>query len=142
MSRLIETLSVGRVVGEVVDIFTPSIRLNVIYNSNKQVANGHEFKPSVIISKPRVEIGGDDMRTAYTLVSFCFCLFFSFSFFLFVCLFVFFFFFLFLEDKYNLAIDHVVLQYIFQLLRIANATNTVWTFFFLEDYDRPRCSKS
>ena len=70
MSRLIETLSVGRVVGEVVDIFTPSIRLNVIYNSNKQVANGHEFKPSVIISKPRVEIGGDDMRTAYTLVSF------------------------------------------------------------------------
>ncbi|KAK4571693.1 hypothetical protein RGQ29_030205 [Quercus rubra] len=68
MSRLIETLSVGRVVGEVVDIFTPSIRLNVIYNSNKQVANGHEFKPSVIISKPRVEIGGDDMRTAYTLI--------------------------------------------------------------------------
>lgn len=74
MSRLIEPLcgplSVGRVVGEVVDIFTPSVRLNVIYNSNKQVANGHEFMPSVIISKPRVEIGGDDMRTAYTLVSF------------------------------------------------------------------------
>ena len=103
MSRLIETLSVGRVVGEVVDIFTPSIRLNVIYNSNKQVANGHEFKPSVIISKPRVEIGGDDMRTAYTLVSFFFIL----------------------EDKYNLVINHVVLQYIFQLLRITNATNTV-----------------
>ncbi|XP_075650547.1 CEN-like protein 1 [Castanea sativa] len=72
MSRLIEPLcgplSVGRVVGEVVDIFTPSVRLNVVYNSNKQVANGHEFMPSVIISKPRVEIGGDDMRTAYTLI--------------------------------------------------------------------------
>ncbi|KAK9994447.1 hypothetical protein SO802_024150 [Lithocarpus litseifolius] len=68
MSRPIEPLTVGRVVGEVVDIFTPSIRLNVIYNSTKQVANGHEFRPSVIISKPRVEIGGDDMRTAYTLI--------------------------------------------------------------------------
>lgn len=69
MSRLMEPLIVGRVVGEVVDIFSPSVRMNVIYNSNKQVANGHEFMPSVIISKPRVEIGGDDMRTAYTLVS-------------------------------------------------------------------------
>lgn len=64
-----ETLIVGRVMGEVVDIFTPSLRLNVIYNANKEVANGHELMPSIIISKPRVEIGGDDMRTAYTLVS-------------------------------------------------------------------------
>jgi hypothetical protein len=64
-----EPLSIGIVVGEVVDIFTPSVGMNVVYSSNKQVANGHELMPSVIISKPRVEIGGNDMRTAYTLVS-------------------------------------------------------------------------
>ncbi|KAF5480374.1 hypothetical protein F2P56_001130 [Juglans regia] len=68
MSRFMEPLIVGRVVGEVVDIFTPSLRMNVIYNSTKEVANGHELMPSVIISKPRVEIDGEDMRTAYTLI--------------------------------------------------------------------------
>lgn len=64
-----QPLTVGRVVGEVVDAFTPSVRMTISYNSNKQVANGYEFMPSVIASKPRVEIGGEDMRTAYTLVS-------------------------------------------------------------------------
>ncbi|KAF7813262.1 CEN-like protein 1 [Senna tora] len=67
-SRVIEPLIVGRVIGEVVDIFNPSVRMNVIYNSNIQVANGHELKPHVLLSKPRVEIGGDDMRAAYTLI--------------------------------------------------------------------------
>ncbi|KAJ6869864.1 CEN-like protein 1 [Populus alba x Populus x berolinensis] len=42
--------------------------MTVTYNSNKQVANGYEFMPSVIAYKPRVEIGGEDMRIAYTLV--------------------------------------------------------------------------
>ena len=69
MSRAMEPLTVGRVVGDVVDIFTPSVRMTVTYNSNKQVANGYEFMPSVIVYKPRVEIGGEDMRAAYTLVS-------------------------------------------------------------------------
>lgn len=69
MARTIEPLTVGRVVGDVVDNFAPSVRMNVIYDSNKQVANGHELMPSVIVSKPRVEIGGDDLRTAYTLVT-------------------------------------------------------------------------
>ncbi|KAH8486313.1 hypothetical protein Peur_032800 [Populus x canadensis] len=68
MSRAMEPLTVGRVVGDVVDIFTPSVRMTVTYNSNKQVANGYEFMPSVIAYKPRVEIGGEDMRTAYTLI--------------------------------------------------------------------------
>jgi len=62
-----EPLSVGRVIGEVVDIFSPSVRMNVTY-STKEVANGHELMPSTVMAKPRVEIGGDDMRTAYTLV--------------------------------------------------------------------------
>ncbi|CAK7337246.1 unnamed protein product [Dovyalis caffra] len=68
MSRAIEPLIVGRVVGEVVDIFTPSVKMTVTYNSNKQVANGYEFMPSFVSTRPRVEIGGEDMRTAYTLI--------------------------------------------------------------------------
>ncbi|KAK7314995.1 hypothetical protein VNO77_33527 [Canavalia gladiata] len=67
MSTFMEPLAVGRVIGEVVDIFNPSVRMNVTY-STKQVANGHELMPSTIAAKPRVEIGGDDMRTAYTLI--------------------------------------------------------------------------
>ncbi|KAG6390179.1 hypothetical protein SASPL_151661 [Salvia splendens] len=68
MSRMLDSLSVGRVVGEVVDSFVPCVKLVVTYNSNKQVCNGHELMPSVIVSKPRVDIGGEDMRAAYTLV--------------------------------------------------------------------------
>ncbi|XP_051138234.1 CEN-like protein 1 [Andrographis paniculata] len=62
------TLSVGGVIGEVVDSFVPSVKLRITYNINKQVSNGRELMPAVITAKPRVEIGGDDMRGAYTLV--------------------------------------------------------------------------
>nr|AUQ44110.1 TFL1 [Hydrangea macrophylla] len=68
MSRVMEPLTVGRVVGEVVDPFTPSVRMSVTYNSNKQVSNGYELMPPVIAARPRVEIGGDDLRAAYTLI--------------------------------------------------------------------------
>ncbi|XP_077246444.1 CEN-like protein 1 [Tasmannia lanceolata] len=67
MSRLIEPLVLGRVVGDVLDVFTPSVNLKVTYN-NKQVSNGHELMPSAITVKPRVEVGGDDMRTVFTLI--------------------------------------------------------------------------
>ncbi|XAR71737.1 hypothetical protein NMG60_11018140 [Bertholletia excelsa] len=63
-----DPLTVGRVVGEVVDTFIPSVRMSVIYNSNKQVSNGHELMPSVVASRPRVEIGGEGMRASYTLI--------------------------------------------------------------------------
>lgn len=68
--RDIEPLVVARVIGEVVDNFQPSVKMNVIYynNGSKQVFNGHELMLPVIASKPRVEIGGEDMRSAYTLV--------------------------------------------------------------------------
>ncbi|CAI0546933.1 unnamed protein product [Linum tenue] len=57
-----EPLIVGRVVGEVVEMFNPSVRMSVTYNSNKQVSNGHELMPAVVASRPRVDIGGDDLR--------------------------------------------------------------------------------
>ncbi|XP_051142530.1 CEN-like protein 1 [Andrographis paniculata] len=68
MSRHVEPLSVGRVIGEVVDNFIPSVKLSVTYNTNKQVSNGHELMPGLVAFKPRVDIGGEDMRAAYTLV--------------------------------------------------------------------------
>ncbi|KAL8160207.1 hypothetical protein V2J09_001744 [Rumex salicifolius] len=66
--QMIEPLIMGRVVGEVVDVFTPSVKISVTYNSNKQVSNGHEIMPSVLTSRPRVDVGGEDMRSAYTLI--------------------------------------------------------------------------
>ncbi|XP_022984743.1 CEN-like protein 1 [Cucurbita maxima] len=69
MSRgVIEPLIVGRVVGDVVDLFSPNVKMSVVYNSTKQVANGHELPPCFVSSKPRVEVGGDDMRSAFTLI--------------------------------------------------------------------------
>ncbi|ERM98903.1 hypothetical protein AMTRI_Chr11g153120 [Amborella trichopoda] len=68
MARQIEPLVVGRVIGDVINSFFPSIKMNVTYNSNKQVCNGHEFMPSTVIQKPRVEVSGGDLRTFYTLV--------------------------------------------------------------------------
>ena len=67
--KTIESLIVGRVVGEVVDAFTPSVKMIVTYNSNKQVSNGHEIMPAVLLSKPHVDVGGEGLRAAYTLVT-------------------------------------------------------------------------
>ncbi|KAE8694252.1 putative Leucine-rich repeat transmembrane protein kinase [Hibiscus syriacus] len=68
MSRVPDPLTVGRVIGEVVDNFTPSVQMDVTYNTNKQLANGHELMPPVIAARPRVNIGGDDLRAAFTLI--------------------------------------------------------------------------
>lgn len=66
--KTINPLVVGRVIGDVLDPFTSSISMRVLYNNNKEVINSGEFKPSQIINQPRVDIGGDDLRTLYTLV--------------------------------------------------------------------------
>ncbi|KAK6156447.1 hypothetical protein DH2020_010695 [Rehmannia glutinosa] len=60
-------LVVGRVIGDVLDPFTKSIELRVVYN-NREVNNGCDLRPSHVINQPRVVIGGDDLRTFYTLV--------------------------------------------------------------------------
>ncbi|KAH7571285.1 hypothetical protein ACOSP7_013698 [Xanthoceras sorbifolium] len=67
MPRERDPLVVGRVIGDVLEPFTKSISLSVNY-SNKEVNNGCELKPSQIVNQPRVDIGGDDLRTFYTLV--------------------------------------------------------------------------
>ncbi|KAK4605673.1 hypothetical protein RGQ29_000111 [Quercus rubra] len=67
MPRDRDPLVVGRVIGDVLDPFTRSISLRVTYN-NREVNNGCELKPSHVVNQPRVDIGGDDLRTFYTLV--------------------------------------------------------------------------
>jgi hypothetical protein len=68
MSRVLEPLVVGKVIGEVIDSFNPTVKMTATYGSNKQVFNGHEFFPSAVVSKPRVEVQGGDMRSFFTLV--------------------------------------------------------------------------
>lgn len=67
MARNRDPLVVGRVIGDVLDPFTRSISLRVSYN-NREVSNGCELKPSLVVHQPRVDIGGDDLRTFYSLV--------------------------------------------------------------------------
>nr|AOP17765.1 TFL1 [Allium cepa] len=68
MARATETLVVGRVIGEVLENFNPSVKIVVTYNSNKLVCSGHEFFPSIVAPKPRVEVQGGDLRSFFTLV--------------------------------------------------------------------------
>ncbi|KAL3650094.1 Protein VERNALIZATION 3 [Castilleja foliolosa] len=67
MPRNRDPLVVGRIIGDVLEPFTRSIGLRVVYN-NREVVNGCEFRPSQVLNQPRVEVGGDDLRTFYTLV--------------------------------------------------------------------------
>ncbi|XP_021753088.1 protein FLOWERING LOCUS T-like [Chenopodium quinoa] len=62
-----DPLEIGRVIGDVLDPFNRSVTLRVSYN-NRIVTTGGEFRPSQVDSQPRVEVGGDDLRTFYTLV--------------------------------------------------------------------------
>ncbi|KAL8202014.1 hypothetical protein R6Q57_011161 [Mikania cordata] len=67
MPRERDPLVVGRVIGDVLDNFTKSVNLTVSYN-DKEVHNGCELKPSKVVSQPRVDVGGDDLRAFHTLV--------------------------------------------------------------------------
>ncbi|CAA0822032.1 Protein FLOWERING LOCUS T [Striga hermonthica] len=68
MARDRNPLVVGRVIGEVLDPFTRCIGLRVTYNNRREVSNGCEYRPSQVLNQPRVDVGGDDLRTFYTLV--------------------------------------------------------------------------
>ncbi|URE48687.1 Phosphatidylethanolamine-binding protein [Musa troglodytarum] len=67
MSRERDPLAVGRVIGDVIDPFVRTTTLRVSYGS-REVTNGREFKPSQVVNQPRVEVGGHDLRSLYTLV--------------------------------------------------------------------------
>ncbi|XP_009339416.2 CEN-like protein 2 [Pyrus x bretschneideri] len=63
-----DPLVVGRVIGDVVDYFSSSVRMTITYNSNKVVYNGHELFPSSVTIKPKAEVHGGDLRSFFTLV--------------------------------------------------------------------------
>ncbi|MBA0757658.1 hypothetical protein Gotri_020739 [Gossypium trilobum] len=68
MAKLSDPLVLGRVIGDVIDALSPSVKMSVTFNTNKQVYNGHEFFPSAVTNKPKVEVHGGDMRSFFTLV--------------------------------------------------------------------------
>ncbi|KAK7295825.1 hypothetical protein RJT34_18737 [Clitoria ternatea] len=69
MPRSTDPLVIGSVIGDIVDPFTSSISVRIIYNNNIEVINCCQLRPSQILNRPRVEVGGDDLiRTLYTLV--------------------------------------------------------------------------
>lgn len=63
-----DSLTRAQIIGDVLDPFTSSVPLTVMYDG-RPVFNGMEFRSPAVSLKPRVEIGGDDFRVAYTLVS-------------------------------------------------------------------------
>ena len=62
-----DSLVLGRVIGDVVDHFSPTVALQVSYNG-RRLMNGADFRPSAVVARPRVEVGGTDLRQCYTLV--------------------------------------------------------------------------
>ncbi|KAK2999412.1 hypothetical protein RJ639_021199 [Escallonia herrerae] len=62
-----QPLIVGRVIGDVLDNFRPTIGMSITYN-NRPVCNGLEICPSAITNNPRVEVQGGDLRSFFTLV--------------------------------------------------------------------------
>ncbi|XP_027927355.1 protein HEADING DATE 3A-like [Vigna unguiculata] len=68
MPRSMDPLVIGGVVGDVLEPFRSCVSLRIIFNNCSEVINCCELKPSQVMNQPRVEIGGDDLRTLYTLV--------------------------------------------------------------------------
>ncbi|KAJ1379157.1 Phosphatidylethanolamine-binding, conserved site [Sesbania bispinosa] len=68
MGRSIGVLTVGKVIGDVIDPFAPAAEIIVLYGS-KQVSNGCDIKPSLAAERPYVRIlGASDSGSLYTLV--------------------------------------------------------------------------
>ncbi|XP_078431340.1 protein HEADING DATE 3A-like [Wolffia australiana] len=61
-----DPLRLSRVVDDVLNPFVRSVFIKVQYT--KLIVNGTSLRPSEVARRPRVEIGGNDMRTFYTLV--------------------------------------------------------------------------
>ncbi|KAK4486110.1 hypothetical protein RD792_008778 [Penstemon davidsonii] len=66
MGANVDPLVLGRVIGDVVDMFVPSVIMSVYYGS-KHVTNGCDIKPSIAAQPPRVTITGH-ANHLYTLV--------------------------------------------------------------------------
>ncbi|KAJ9141531.1 hypothetical protein P3X46_032057 [Hevea brasiliensis] len=66
MAASVDPLVVGRVIGDVIDMFVPSVSMSVYYGS-KHVTNGCDIKPSIAVTPPKLSISGHPDHL-YTLV--------------------------------------------------------------------------
>ncbi|KAM5570444.1 protein MOTHER of FT and TFL1 [Rosa sericea] len=66
MAASVDPLVVGRVIGDVVDMFVPTVNMSVYFGS-KHVTNGCDIKPSIAVSPPKVTFSGHPGEL-YTLV--------------------------------------------------------------------------
>ncbi|KAF4373583.1 hypothetical protein F8388_025277 [Cannabis sativa] len=62
----VDPLVVGRVIGDVVDMFVPAVSVSVYFGS-KHVTNGCDIKPSISITPPKLTISGHS-QDLYTLL--------------------------------------------------------------------------
>ncbi|RYR64682.1 hypothetical protein HN51_013888 [Arachis hypogaea] len=67
MGASVDPLVVGRVIGDVIDMFVPSVGMSVYYGS-KHVTNGCDIKPSMATNPPKVTLTGGNIHSLYTLV--------------------------------------------------------------------------
>ncbi|CAL5193074.1 unnamed protein product [Lathyrus oleraceus] len=64
--NMVDPHVVRSVIDDVLNPFTNSVSLSVVIN-NKEISNGCLLKPSQLVNRPRVSVGGEDLRTFYTL---------------------------------------------------------------------------
>uniref|UniRef100_A0ACD5ZVW8 Uncharacterized protein n=1 Tax=Avena sativa TaxID=4498 RepID=A0ACD5ZVW8_AVESA len=67
MAAHVDPLVVGRVIGDVVDMFVPTMPVSVRFGT-KDLTNGCEIKPSLAAAAPAVHIAGGRVGDLFTLV--------------------------------------------------------------------------
>jgi len=66
MAASVDPLVVGRVIGDVVDMFIPSVNMSLYYGT-RHVTSGCDIKPSVAVNPPKLTLTGNKEKL-YTLV--------------------------------------------------------------------------
>jgi protein FLOWERING LOCUS T len=64
-----DPLVLAHVIRDVLDPFRQSVPIRVIY-TNRLMLNGAELRTSAVVNRPKIEIGGNDLRVFFTLVSY------------------------------------------------------------------------
>ncbi|PQQ05244.1 protein MOTHER of FT and TFL1 isoform X1 [Prunus yedoensis var. nudiflora] len=73
MAASVDPLVVGRVIGDVVDMFVPTVNMSVYFGS-KHVTNGCDIKPSMAINPPRSQsVVSPASSTLWSLISLTLC---------------------------------------------------------------------
>ncbi|KAJ4752841.1 Phosphatidylethanolamine-binding protein 1 [Rhynchospora pubera] len=62
-----DPLVVSNIIGDVLDPFSRSISFQVLYN-NRLMVTGSELRSSAVLNRPKIEIGGSDLRVFHTLI--------------------------------------------------------------------------